>query len=165
MADTNWTQAQKDAINIRNSNVLVSAAAGSGKTAVLIERVLRLLSDPADPADLDEMVIMTFTEAAAKGMVEKLYKKLRKAVKEQPSNDHLKRQLLKVHTARICTIDALCGRIVRENFQSLDIDPMYRIMDEAEKTLLEQEVLGEVLEEAYADNSPAFILLVESYMN
>lgn len=165
MAEIKWTEGQLQAINEKGKNILVSAAAGSGKTAVLVERVLRMLKDPDDPADISSFIIITFTRAAAAQMKEKIRKGICKALESDPDNDHLKMQLQKVRTARICTIDSLCCDIVRENFQYVNIDPGFRIADESEVDALRQEILSEILEEQYSQGSEGFIKLIEYYID
>ncbi len=159
MAEFKPNEAQKRAIDIRGRNILVSAAAGSGKTTVLVERVLKMIME--DLIDIDSLIIMTFTKAAAASMKEKIYSRIRKALKEEELEekvkDHLKRQLMKIHGARICTIDSLCMDIVKENFQCVDIDPGFSIADEAEIAMMKSDILGEILENHYSDPTPEFL--------
>ena len=163
MAEISWTREQKRAIEAEGNNILVAAAAGSGKTAVLVERVIRMLTREEDPADLDELLIMTFTNAATAQMKEKIYRAIRKKLERDPKNAHLRLQLLKVNNARIYTIDALCLRIVRDNFQDVDIDPGFRIADSAETSMLKEDVLKNLIEAHYSDPEPGFLEFVESY--
>lgn len=163
MADMKWTDEQEKAINTRGKNVLVSAGAGSGKTTVLVARVMSMLTDPGDPADIGSLLIMTFTRAAAAQMREKIYKGVRKALKNDPLNEHLRRQLVAVHNAPICTIDSLCMDIVRNNFQLCDIDPMFRIADESETTILRSDILKDIIEERYKDPEEDFLSFVNFY--
>lgn len=169
MAEVRWTESQKSAIEAADKNILVSAAAGSGKTAVLVERVLRRVLDPEDPVSIDSFVIITFTKAAASQMREKIRKDLSKALKADPENQRIKEQLLSVHAARICTIDALCLEIVKENFHGVDIDPAFRTAAKEEADIIRKNILEEVIEENYASKArdgskEAFIELVESYI-
>ena len=163
MPEIKWTDRQEEAITAKGKNILVSAAAGSGKTAVLVERVIRKITDKENPVDIDSLVIMTFTKAAASQMRKKIHKAVRKALDLDPGNEHLRQQLIKIHTARICTIDSLCLEIVKENFQVLDIDPGFGIADEAENIMLQEDVLAELLEEKYKDADKDFIDLADYY--
>ena len=163
MPEIKWTDRQEEAITAKGKNILVSAAAGSGKTAVLVERVIRKITDKENPVDIDSLVIMTFTKAAASQMRKKIHKAVRKALDLDPGNEHLRQQLIKIHTARICTIDSLCLEIVKENFQVLDIDPGFGIADEAENIMLQEDVLAELLEEKYKDADKDFMDLADYY--
>jgi len=165
MADIKWTPEQLDAITARGNDILVSAAAGSGKTAVLVERVLRMVTDPEHPVDISSLLMITFTRAAAAQMKDKIFSKLRDEVRAHPDNEFLKKQLQDVHCARIYTIDALCMEIVRDNFQDVDIDPGFRIAQENESAALMADVLGELIEEKYADPSPEFLKFVNFYID
>ena len=169
MAEIKWTPSQEEAINAAGGDILVSAAAGSGKTAVLVQRVLNKVLDPNEPMEIDSFVIITFTRKAAAQMREKIRKALNAAHKNDPENEHIKRQLLKLHTARICTIDSLCLDIVRENFHAVDVDPAFRIAAKEETDIIKKRVLEEILEENYASkktdgSKEAFIDLIESYI-
>ena len=164
-----WTPSQREAIESGGGNVLVSAAAGSGKTAVLVERVLRRVLDPENPVEIDSFVIITFTKAAASQMRDKIKKGLKEALSADPGNDFIKRQILKLHTARICTIDALCLDIVRENFHAVDVDPAFRTAASEETDIIKKDILSQVLEENYASKKrdgsrEAFFEFVESYI-
>ena len=163
MADIRWTDEQISAIETRGRNILVSAAAGSGKTTVLVERVIRMITDPEHPADISSMIIMTFTRAAAAQMREKIYRSIRAALHADPENAHLRRQLAKVHSADICTIDSLCMNIVRNNFQQIDIDPLFRMADESEIAILRADVLKDLIEERYKDPDEDFLQFVNFY--
>ena len=163
MAELRWTDEQKAAINARGRNILVSAGAGSGKTAVLVERVMQLITTGDNPADIDSLLIMTFTRAAAAQMKDKIYKGIRDALKNDPDNEHLRRQLTAVHNASICTIDSLCMDIVRSNFQETGIDPLFRIAEESETAIIQSDVLKELLEERYSDPDDDFLKFVNFY--
>lgn len=158
-------EAQLAAIEERGKNILVSAGAGSGKTTVLVERVLRMILE--EKADIDELIVVTFTRAAAANMKEKIHSRIRSALKQESLPDadreHLQGQLMKVFGARICTLDSLCMDIVRENFQSVDIDPGFRVADEAEVTLLKQDVLSNMIEAHYTEPTEDFLTLVNYY--
>ncbi len=163
MGTISWTEAQLEAIEAKGNNVLVSAAAGSGKTAVLVERVIRMLTRREDPRDIDRLVVVTFTRAAAAQMKSKIEKALRKVLETEPRNAHLRQQLMKVQNARICTIDALCGEIARDHFQDIDLDPGFRMADSGQIKMMQKEVLANLLEEKYKEGSEDFLTLADYY--
>ncbi len=144
-----WTPEQQQVIDIRGKNILVSAAAGSGKTAVLVERIFDRITDETDPVDIDSIVVVTFTRAAAAEMRERILKRILKALEEDPGDERLLRQSTRVHNAFICTIDSFCGYVVRNHFYELDLDPGFRVASEVELKQLGAEVLEKVLEERY----------------
>lgn len=156
----NWTDDQLKIIKERNKDILVSAAAGSGKTAVLVERIIRRITE--DKIDIDRMLIVTFTRAAAAQMKEKIYSALFKLSRESEDR-HVLKQLSLIHNAPISTIDSFCASIVREHFHEIGIDPDFRMCDEEEKQILMEEALEEILEEAYRENREEFKTLVLSY--
>ena len=141
-----WTEEQKKVIELRNRNILVSAAAGSGKTAVLVERIIRMLTDSGRPMDVDRLLIVTFTEAAASEMKERIRMAVEKALEERPGDVHLQRQATLIHNAHITTNHGFCLNVIREYFHVIDLDPGFRIAEEGELKLLKQDVLAEVLE-------------------
>jgi len=153
---TDWTPAQLHAINARGGSLLVSAAAGSGKTAVLVERVLRLLSDPVDPCGADELLVVTFTRAAAAQMRERIDAALEERLRAQPHNTALLRQQQLLPLAQICTIDSFCLALVKEHAASLDLPQELRLLDESERMLLRAEAAEEALEAAYRADEAAF---------
>ncbi|MBQ0001106.1 MAG: helicase-exonuclease AddAB subunit AddA, partial [Clostridiales bacterium] len=159
----NWTDEQKQVISLRGRNILVSAAAGSGKTAVLVERIIQKLTDPVNPVDIDRLLIMTFTRAAAGEMKERISAALEAAIYEDPDNENLQRQSSLIHTAQINTIDGFCGYLIRNYFHLIDLDPGYRVADEGELKLLREDVLNEVLESFYEKKDPAFLEFTECY--
>ena len=142
-----WTEEQWQAITVRDCNLLVSAAAGAGKTAVLVERIIHLLSDADNPIDIDRVLVVTFTEAAAAEMRERIGKALQKEIVDS-NRPELARQLALLNGAAISTLHAFCLDVIRRYFYLLDLDPGFRIADELEATLLQQSVLADVLEEA-----------------
>ena len=146
-----WTPAQKSAIDTRDCNVLVSAAAGSGKTAVLVERIISMITDPDKNIDIDRLVVVTFTKAAAAQMKDKIRKALDSMLDENPGDVNLLRQITLLNNAQITTIDSFCLWIIRNHFPEVNLDPGFRIMDEGEKKLIENDVLEDVLEEFYAE--------------
>ncbi|MCI8666083.1 MAG: helicase-exonuclease AddAB subunit AddA [Dorea sp.] len=152
-----WTKEQKQVIDLRDRNILVSAAAGSGKTAVLVERIISMLTREVDPVDVDHLLIVTFTEAAASEMKERILGAIEKKLTECPDNEHLKQQATLIHNARITTIHSFCLSVVKDHFHAINIDPGFRIGEEGELKLLRQEVLGEVLEEKYRQKNQRFL--------
>jgi len=156
-----FTDDQQRVIDLRNCNILVSAAAGSGKTAVLVERILTKICDSNNPADIDRMLIVTFTNAAAAQMRERISKVLHARIELEPENLHLQRQLLLLHNAQITTIDSFCLYLIRNHFQDIGLDPDFRTADEGEMKLLRQDVLENLLEEAFLEKNPAFLHCVE----
>ena len=158
-----WTEEQQKVISLRNRNILVSAAAGSGKTAVLVQRILSKILDKEHPVDIDRLLIMTFTRAAAGEMKERISAALEQALFEEPDNEHLQRQTTLIHTAQITTIDSFCSYIIKNYFHMIGLDPGYRTADEGELKLLREEILEELLEEAYEQRDEAFLELVECY--
>ncbi len=158
-----WTPAQKSAIDTRDCNVLVSAAAGSGKTAVLVERIISMITDPDKNIDIDRMVVVTFTKAAAAQMKDKIRKALDSMLDENPGDVNLLRQITLLNNAQITTIDSFCLWIIRNHFPEVNLDPGFRIMDEGEKKLIENDVLEDVLEEFYAEADEEFFNLVDAF--
>ena len=158
-----WTDAQQDAIDARGGNILVSAAAGSGKTAVLIERVSKCITHPDHPVDIDRLLIVTFTNAAAAEMRSRLSVRLRQILAADPGNANAKRQLSLLSGADICTIDAFCLKLVRENFFSLNLAADFRLLDENENDRLFEEAIDTVLTEFYEEADPDFLHLTEAF--
>lgn len=158
-----WTTEQQQVIDLRNRNILVSAAAGSGKTAVLVERIVKIITDKNHPVDIDHLLIVTFTNAAAAEMRERIGNAIEKALDEQPGDEHLLRQLTLIHNAQITTIDSFCLYVVRNHFHEINLEPNFRIGDEGELKLLREDVLGRVLEQNYEEPSEAFSDFVEGY--
>ena len=145
-----FTKEQQETIDARNASILVSAAAGSGKTAVLVERIIQMVKDPVHPVDIDRLLVVTFTSAAAAQMRERISQALSDAVDEQPENAHLTRQLTLIHHAQITTIDSFCLYLIRNHFDEIGLDPDFRVADEGEVRLLKRDVLDEMLEEYFA---------------
>lgn len=158
-----WTPAQKSAIDTRDCNVLVSAAAGSGKTAVLVERIISMITDSDKNIDIDRLVVVTFTKAAAAQMKDKIRKALDSMLDENPGDTNLLRQITLLNNAQITTIDSFCLWIIRNHFPEVNLDPGFRIMDEGEKKLIENDVLEDVLEEFYAEADEEFFNLVDAF--
>ena len=141
MAEREWTPDQKNAIEARGGTLLVSAAAGSGKTAVLVERVVQRLLDPINGCDADRLLVVTFTKAAAAEMRERISAALSARLAARPDDARLLRQQMLLPCAAICTIDSFCNDLVRENFHRLDLAPDYKILDAGELTLLRSEAM------------------------
>ena len=146
----NWTNEQKQAIDARGGTLLVSAAAGSGKTAVLVERVISLITDDKKPCDANKLLVATFTNAAAAEMRERLSYRISELISQNPADRNLARQQILLQNSHISTIHSFCLDLIRENFEKLDISPDFRISDENEIKVLRQDVLTELLEEKYA---------------
>ncbi len=158
-----WTDEQKSAIETRDCNVLVAAAAGSGKTTVLVERIVQLITDPAKPTDIDRMLVTTFTEAAASKMKHEIGQALEKRLEANPEDKNLARQLVLLDNARICTVHAFCMRLVRTGFQKLDIEPDFGIGESGEMKLLLAKSVDLLFEELYENGDEGFLDLLESY--
>lgn len=160
---TKWTNEQQQVIDLRNRNILVSAAAGSGKTAVLVERIIKIVTDEEKPVDIDRILVVTFTNAAAAEMRERISKALETAQKENPNSTHLERQLTLIHNSQITTIDSFCLYLLRNYFERIDLDPTFRIADENELKLMQKDIAKKVLEEAYEEKTESFVDFVESF--
>lgn len=162
-----FTEDQQRVIDLRNCNILVSAAAGSGKTAVLVERIVELVSgsgcDSARAVDIDRLLIVTFTNAAAAQMRERITKALSDRAEAEPDNEHIKKQLMLIHNAKIMTIHSFCLYLIKNHFNDIGLDPDFRTADEGEIRLLKQEVLSELLEEQFALGRQEFTDCVEYF--
>ena len=158
-----WTEGQQKVIQLRNRNILVSAAAGSGKTAVLVERIITMLTEDDPPVDVDKLLIVTFTEAAASEMKERIRLAIEKKLLEYPEDEHLKQQATLIHNAQITTIHSFCLSVIRDHFHAIDIDPGFRIGEEGELKLLRHDVLEEMLEEKYQEGSKSFLDFAATY--
>lgn len=145
-----FTTEQQRVIELHNSNILVSAAAGSGKTAVLVERIIRMICDGEHPADIDRLLIVTFTNAAAAEMRERIAAGITARLETDPGNEHIQKQSALLHNAQITTIDSFSLFLIRNHFNEIGLDPDFRVADEGEIKLLQQEVLAQLLEDAYA---------------
>ena len=145
-----FTPEQQRVIELHNSNILVSAAAGSGKTAVLVERIIRMICDGEHPADIDRLLIVTFTNAAAAEMRERIASGITARLETDPGNEHIQKQSALLHNAQITTIDSFSLFLIRNHFNEIGLDPDFRVADEGEIKLLQQEVLAQLLEDAYA---------------
>lgn len=158
-----FTDRQRQVIDTHGCNLLVSAAAGSGKTAVLVERIVKMVSDAEHPADIDRLLVVTFTNAAAAEMRERISAALNDRLAKEPENEHLQRQVTLLYNAQITTIDSFCLFVLRNQFHTIGLDPGFRIGEEGEMRLLRKDVLAQVLEEAYEQADPAFLNCMEYF--
>lgn len=157
----NWTQEQKDAINSRQGSVIVSAAAGSGKTAVLVERVIKRLTNEENPTSADRLLIVTFTKAAANEMLERITAAVEKLLSEKPDDTNLIKQQMLLPMAKICTIDSFCAGLVKENFELLPISPDSKNADEGELEIIKNDSVNEALCQMYEEGGEDFKNLSE----
>ncbi|MCR5397013.1 MAG: helicase-exonuclease AddAB subunit AddA [Lachnospiraceae bacterium] len=158
-----FTEEQQKVIDVRNRDVLVSAAAGSGKTTVLVERIIQLITDKEHPMDIDHLLVVTFTRAAAREMREKIRCAIEEQAKQNPGDSHLKRQAAYVFHSQITTIDSFCNYLVRNYFYTVGIEPDFRMLDSGEYTLLESEIINDVFEEHYAQKNEGLLHLSDAY--
>lgn len=163
MAEVKWTKEQLQAIQEKDSNILVAAAAGSGKTAVLVERIIHKIID--EQMDIDKILVVTFTNAAASEMRERILEAIYKKLEENPENVHLQRQIILLNKASICTIHSFCLDVIHNHFYEIDLPSNFKIADTAEIDLLKQEVLDDLFEQKYTENDKDFIELLENYTN
>ena len=163
MAEVKWTNEQLQAIQEKDSNILVAAAAGSGKTAVLVERIIHKIID--EQMDIDKILVVTFTNAAASEMRERILEAIYKKLEENPENVHLQRQIILLNKASICTIHSFCLDVIHNHFYEIDLPSNFKIADTAEIDLLKQEVLDALFEQKYTENDKDFIELLENYTN
>lgn len=162
--DVKWTSEQKKVIDLRDRDILVSAAAGSGKTAVLVERIVNRICVDNPPVDIDRMLVVTFTKAAAAEMRERVSRAIDSLKELKPDDENLQRQSTLVHNALITTIDSFCLFVVQNNFAQLNLDPDFRIGDQAELKLMLKDALTQVFEDNYArEDNEAFINLIDTY--
>ncbi|WP_166243703.1 helicase-exonuclease AddAB subunit AddA [Paenibacillus turpanensis] len=164
-AGPKWTDDQWNAITVRDTNLLVAAAAGSGKTAVLVERLIRRITDPDRPTDVDRLLVATFTKAAADEMRHRIRDALEKALERTPESRHIRKQLAVLNRASITTLHSFCMEILQRYSHVIGLDPGFRIANETEAALLRQEVLGELFEGYYGENGEesGFWRLAESF--
>ena len=158
-----FTPEQQKVIELRDRNILVSAAAGSGKTAVLVERIIRMITDEEYPVDIDRLLVVTFTNAAAAEMRERISQAINKRLELTPESIHLQKQATLLHNAQITTIDSFCLFLIRNNFNDIGLDPGFRVADESEMRLLKQDVLSELLEQWYQNGEESFLDCVEYF--
>lgn len=158
-----FTREQQEAVELHGCNILVSAAAGSGKTAVLVERIVRMVCDEEHPVDIDRLLVVTFTNAAAAEMRERIADGISRQLAENPLSAHIQKQAALLHNAQITTIDSFCLFLLKNHFNEIGLDPAFRIADEGEIKLMRQETLQELLEDSYASGSEAFRRCVEYF--
>ena len=158
-----WTSEQQKVIDLRNRNILVSAAAGSGKTAVLVERIISRLTQDDPPLNVDHLLIVTYTEAAAAEMKERIGAAVEKLMEAHPGDAHLERQATLIYSAQITTIHSFCLSVIRDHFHVIGIDPGFRIAEEGELKLLKQDVMDELLEACYASGEEDFLEFTERF--
>lgn len=163
MSTRKWTENQQSAIDARRGSILISAAAGSGKTAVLVQRVIETLTDKVIPCDADKLLIVTFTNAAAAEMRERISARINELIEESPFDANLKKQRLLLANAHISTIHSFCSDLIRENFYKLNVSSNFKIADSNEMVLLRKDAINKVLELKYSENNPEFINLVETF--
>src|SRR5699024_8022651 len=163
-----WTKEQQEAIEKSGSNILVASAAGSGKTAVLVERIIQKLINKDNPLNIDEILVATFTNAAAEEMRSRIGKALEDAIAKDPTSNHLKKQLSLLQKASISTLHSFCTSVVRQYAYLLDLDPAFRIADTMELDLIKQEVMEEMFEDAYGqdgEEQELFFTVVDMFSN
>ena len=163
MADTKWTNEQLQAIETRRCNLLVAAAAGSGKTAVLVERIIRIITNEENPVDIDKLLVVTFTSAAASEMRERIATAISKSLEKSPNSKNLQRQLTLLSRANITTMHSFCLDVIKNYFYTIDLDPSFRIGDETEAILMKNEIIEELFEEYYEEDNEDFKKLIEAY--
>lgn len=163
MSSPKWTKEQLEVIESRECNLLVAAAAGSGKTAVLVERIIQMITSRENPIDIDKLLVVTFTNAAASEMRERIGDAIGKALDENPENKHLQNQLVLLNKSSITTIHSFCLGVIKSNFHRVSLDPNFRIGDQTECAILKQEAIEEVFEDLYEERDEGFLNLVESY--
>jgi len=163
MGETKWTEEQLSAIETRNCNLLVAAAAGSGKTAVLVERIIRIITNEENPVDIDKLLVVTFTNAAAAEMRERIAAAISKQLEINPNSKNLQKQLTLLNRANITTMHSFCLDVIKNNFHKIDLDPSFRIGDETEGILIKGEVIEELFEDKYDEEDEEFTDLVEAY--
>lgn len=165
-SDATWTDDQWKAISAKGQDILVAAAAGSGKTAVLVERIINKILSEEEPIDVDELLVVTFTNASAAEMRHRIGEALEKAIDHNPKSVHLRKQLSLLNKASISTLHSFCLELIRKYYYLIDIDPGFRIADETEVQLLRDEVLEELFEEEYGrEGNDAFFELVDTFTN
>ncbi|MDE6616888.1 MAG: helicase-exonuclease AddAB subunit AddA [Lachnospiraceae bacterium] len=167
MGDAKWTKEQELVINLRDRNILVSAAAGSGKTAVLVERIIQIISDRNRRVDIDRLLVVTFTKAAASEMRSRVGDAIERMLLDSPDDEHLQRQATLLHNAQITTIDSFCQNIIRNYFHVIDLDPSFRVADENELAIMKTDIMEELLESRYKEsretNNQDFLDFTESF--
>ncbi|MGL5822160.1 MAG: helicase-exonuclease AddAB subunit AddA [Sarcina sp.] len=162
---TTWTKEQEQAIYTRDCNLLVAAAAGSGKTAVLVERIIKMLTEGENLVDIDKLLVVTFTNAAAAEMRERIGDAISDALEKDPSSEILQKQLSLLNRASITTMHSFCLNIIRANYHLIDLDPGFRIADETEIAIIKDDVMDELLEDKYEEANLDFLRMIEAFAN
>lgn len=165
MSERKWTPAQNNAIKSLDGTILVSAAAGSGKTAVLVERIIERITRPQNPSSVDRLLVVTFTKPAAAEMKNRLSDAISKRLEKDPSNVFLKRQKLYLSEAQVCTMDSFCGKLVKENFELLSISPDFTVLSDSENKIALSEAADEVLNGIYENGNEDELSLLELFTN
>lgn len=161
MAEVKWTQEQQLAIKSKQNNILVAAAAGSGKTAVLVERIINKVIN--EKIDIDKILVVTFTNAAASEMRERILEAIYKKIEQNPEDANLQKQIILLNKASICTIDSFCKDVIKNNFYEINASANFRVGDTAEIELLKQDTLEDLFEEKYIAQEPGFVKLINTY--
>ena len=161
MGEVKWTTEQLQAIEEKGENILVAAGAGSGKTAVLVERIIQKIIK--DKIDIDKILVVTFTNAAAAEMRERILEAIYKKLEENPENEHLQKQIILLGKANISTIHSFCLDVIKNNFYEINVSPNFRIGDETEIAIIKQDTIEEVFEELYEKEDKDFIQLLDLY--
>ncbi len=159
MSERQWTPEQRQCIEATEGTLLVSAAAGSGKTSVLVQRVIRRITRQDHPTDVDRLLVVTFTKAAAAEMKQRMAAELSRLIAEHPEDLRLQKQQMMLPRANISTVDSFCANLVREHFHQLDISPQFKVAEEAETRLLREDALSEAIEACYQEGDPDFLEL------
>ena len=158
-----FTEQQTRVLQARKHNILVSAAAGSGKTAVLVERIVRMISEGDEPMNIDRLLVVTFTKAAAAQMRERIGAAIAARIEEEPDNVHLQKQETLLHNAQITTMDSFFTFLLRNNFSDIDMDPGFRQMDQTEAELMRKDAMEDFLEEGYALEDPSLKICADYF--
>ena len=161
MSERKWTTEQMQAIKLKGANILVSAAAGSGKTSVLVERIVNKIIN--DGVDIDKILVVTFTNAAASEMRQRLMDAIYKKIDENPNDDNLQRQLMLINKANISTIHSFCLNVIRNNFFEIGISNNFRVADSTEIEIMKQEVIEDIFDNEYESQNEDFTKLLEKY--
>jgi ATP-dependent helicase/nuclease subunit A len=158
-----YTSEQKKAMELRDKNLLISAAAGAGKTSVMVERITRMAVDRVNPIGLDRMLVVTFTNAAAAEMKERIRKSLYSELKKSPGDSNIRKQIMMLNQANISTVHSFCSEVIRSNYHLLDVDPAFSVSDEMDSSLLLNQAIEEILNVKYEENAPGFSNMVNTF--
>ena len=158
-----FSEEQLQVINTRDKNILVSAAAGSGKTTVLVQRIIEKITDKNKPADIDRILVLTYTEAAASEMRTRIEDAINRQISENPQDEHLVRQAVLIHNAQISTIHGFCLSVIRNDFSGIGLDPSFRVAESGEIKLVEGEVAEKLIEELFEADDEDIRLLADRF--